>query len=298
MNIIWLDQLDFLKANGGGEFYKKALYNYLKDVANVEYFTPNYYIDCLSADVFIFSDLFNQPSLHPRQWFDQSSILNITKNFKYITMDTGFSTICDKDYFPCNGIHFGCSDCFCKGKRLDFLRQYYKNATATIFLSPLHQKTIEAAIETTLNNVILMRPPIDYDKFYSDNQDRPIDILYVGVLNEAKGLPELIHSYGNTNKNVVLIGHSLYGGKLPENFTHIDHINRNELPQWYARSKSFWAKVVWHEPFGLTTAEAAIAGCSILSNERSGAMSWNTSLRERNFYRQPGQEIWEKIINL
>lgn len=298
MNLVWLDELDFNSATGAGELYKRVLYDYIKDLVNVRCFTPNYYIDALSADIFLLSDLFNRPNLQPRQWFDQHSIDRITQSYKCITMDTGHSTCCFVDFQPCNSIYKGCGTCSCTGERLKWLQNYYcgPNVVANIFLSPLHHKHTELLIDREIPRAIYMRPPIDCGLFYNKNLNRNIDLIYVGVVHVSKGIHELVYYYGNTSKKVLVCGDNLWQETWPPNFQCVGKIPREQLPDYYNRAKAFWARPSWIEAMGLTTCEAALCGCEILGNERSGALSWNENLTDCNFYKDPAKSLWEEVL--
>ena len=298
MRIAYVCQQNPIGSNAGGPTYENELISAIKtDNHELDIYGPNYYIDVLQPDLFICCDLWNNPLNRLVNWFQQDSInKTVDGSIKYCTFDCGYSTICDKDYYSCNGVYFGCSPCFCRGERLGFLQKYYANALINIFLSPLHRDNIQKAIDYELPNVILMRPPVDISVFYDRKLERDIDVLYVGVVSESKGFHYLINEYGNTNKKVVVIGDNLWLHPFPNNFQYIQKIPREQLVDYYNRAKSFWSKSRWFEPFGLTTAEATLCGCSIIGNKNSGALSWDVDLADCNFYKESGKELWQEIL--
>jgi glycosyltransferase involved in cell wall biosynthesis len=296
MNIVWLDELDFLKASGGGERYKQHLHKYLKIEHNISCYTPNYYIDVLDGDLFIISDPFNRPNLQPRQWFNQLSLDKIINSHKYITFDTGWSTICHVDYFPCNGVYKGCVECSAAGPRQQWLQKYYNQAAANIFLSPLHKEITEKTIECQLPNSVLLGPTIDFTIFYDQELERDIDIIYSGVFTQAKGCHHLIREYGNTNKKVVIMGDNLWLWPLPENFEVIGKLQDiKEIAAYYNRSKAFWAKTSWPEAFGLSSVEARLCGCEIITNGNLGSTSWNVDWNNPIYVVRNNTKCWKQI---
>lgn len=284
MKIAVLNQLSHEQANGGGEKYQQHFFSYLKSLGHtVNVYTPNYYLGQLESNLFFLWDVFNCPSERGHNWFKQEELDRIVDSFPYITGDCGYSTICDQDYLPC-GLGFkGCPQCCCEGPRKSWLQKYYKNAKANIFLSPLHAKTVQKAIDVELKNVVLLGPTIDTNVFYNQNLDKEWDIIFVGVFGTAKGAHYLINQYGNTEKKVLVIGPNLWPHPLPKNFKYIGSVSdRKELANYYNVSSHFWAKTAWPEPFGLTTIEALLCGCTIITDEvsRSGAVSWSKNWRD------------------
>lgn len=279
MNILYLSELNPLVCSGGGEIILRGIINRFQELgSNVLVGTTNEdQMTTLNlirqADFIICADMFNEPMNPNVKWFDETIINEIIDHGNYLTFETGYTGGCRKDYTPCNlSGRICCSDCPSK----DYLRRaLFKNAKINAFLSPLQAGLFTRHFDLTIDKRHICPPEIEEDLFHNKNLFRDIELLWVGVVCNAKGYVEF-DKYVRQNKlpkeKVLIVGDSLIG--MPSVGTYIPKMPREELIDVYNRSKSFWAKTLWCEAFGMTTLEAIKCGCEPLFNKNNGCMSY------------------------
>ena len=257
-------------------------------------------------DLTFLADLFNCPGNQPS--FTKSEISSFTESGPYIHFDNAYVDICDLDYLPCNGEimsicpYKGLSSwkhhvknkslskkCFAKN---ELVNRIYHESILNFFVSPLHRKTISKALGLEEEKGIVLRPLIDTKKFYNRYNNRDIENLFVGVLNEGKGLKNLEKIY--SDKAITLIGKS--GNNKPPTFGNwLGEIDYDQIPEYMNRSKNFVFMPRWPEPQGRVVVEAALCGCNLILNENVGACSFNFDLRCSNNYKEAKEEFWNHV---
>ena len=79
-----------------------------------------------------------------------------------------------------------CHDYECVGKLKD--TEFYKNSLMNIFLSPMHQNEYERQIGYKIEKVELQNSPVDTNRFSFKKGGRTKELIWVGQLNEHKGI--------------------------------------------------------------------------------------------------------------
>ena len=126
--------------------------------------------------------------------------------------------------------------------------------------------------------------------FYNKNQDRDIDYLFVGVINEAKGFYNLKEQF--KNENIHFVGDNQVGEDLDFGTYH-GKLNKKDLADIYNRTKSFLYFPRWPEPQGMVVIEASMCGLVLVSTSSGGAKEIINYCKERKitFLCTP----WDKV---
>ena len=156
-----------------------------------------------SADLYWLVDIFNFPqTLKSRgAWlrFPHTLLEDIAGNHPFIHMSNAYVDVCNLGHLPCSGqaqvqcahkspaylIHnlalrdFG-QQCFA----LDpLVRKLFARSALNVYLSPLHQRTIEGILgDAQGRDSFVLKPMIDGTSFYNRGLERDIDFLFVGVI--------------------------------------------------------------------------------------------------------------------
>ena len=303
LNINIVSYLNPYHYNGGGEYISRQLIDFLKNEEHNIQITsvrPNQLDFNWNSDLDILIDIYNYPGLRGGgAWrkFENNLLKQIINKGKFLHMSNAYTDICDLPYLPCNGETNSC----CKFKpRLftDLLLsrkiiskcslsnsiriELFSKSLINIFLSPLHKETINKSlynfgldINYLNSKSFLLKPVVDSTIFYNKNEDRDIDYLFVGVINEAKGFYKLKEQF--KNENIHFVGDNQVGEDLDFGTYH-GKLNKNDLANIYNRSKSFLYFPRWPEPQGMVVIEAAMCGCKIISNNNVGALSFDFDL--------------------
>jgi glycosyltransferase involved in cell wall biosynthesis len=312
-----INYISFLHPNyfsGGGEAVGKTLIDWAQNNLGVEVFfctrkplLDNYQQD---ADFNIIIDFFNLPTSWRKQ--NVKKLYNRIASKPFIHFDNSYVDLCNLDYLPCNGdVSLTCKfkkngNYIEKFKRLDFSNKcsvfkrirsdLYLKSNLNVFVSPLHQSKIEKMLNMTSERSFVLRPLINTDKFRNTNDERDIDYLYVGSINDAKGLSNLKDMFSGTGKKLTMIGANNSGGDL-DFAEHLGFKAYEKLPKYYNRAKNFVHLPRWPEPQGRTLTEAALCGCNLITNENVGATSFNFDLSNPKNLENVESEFWEKVID-
>lgn len=254
-----------------------------------------------APDFWFLADVHNVPE---RWWrrIPRSLLDRIVAHESYVHFDNAYVDICDLPYLPCNGDHAG-DDCPFKrsrwvGGRGCFRRrtaEMYRRARLNLFVSPLHQRTVERMLgEETVRPAMAMRPLIDTDRFRNMHLDRrDIGALFVGHLNEAKGAGNLASQFPTGDLTIAgRVGDARYAGLGRQ----LGEVPYDELPALMNRAQVLVHLPRWPEPQGRTVAEGALCGCTLLTNDRVGATSFGLDLADPATYAGAVDEAWTAIL--
>lgn len=243
-----------------------------------------------SPDLWILSDLFNVPEYrlsYKKDWLE-----NIIHSEPYVHVDNAYVDLCSNGALPCGGNKEQCP----KPCGYPLSEKLYANSRLNIFLSPLHKKIANSLLGNKYaDRSFIVRPLIDVEKFYATNVARDIDYLYVGTVSNYKGYQELKQRF-NQEKNFLFIGKNATGEELFGQ--HIEHVENSSLVNYFNRSKNFVHLPKWYEPMGRTVIEAALCGCTIISNDKVGACSFDFDISNPQNIKDSAKELWIKLESL
>ena len=132
-------------------------------------------------------------------------------------------------------------------------------------------------------------------------------VLFVGRLEETKNVLSLLKALGNTEIQLVIVGHfNLWEGEYYQKCKELIKQNRNvhylgflppfseELLSAYAAAKVF-VLPSWHEVTSLTALEAGLAGCNMVITRNSYSAEY---LRNMALYVNPAsvEDIRKKVL--
>lgn len=268
------------------------------------------------ADLFWLIDVFNFPqTLKSRgAWlhFPERLLVDIADNRPFIHMSNAYVDVCNLGHLPCSGawkpncehkspvriVHnlalrdLG-RNCFSMDP---LVRKLFSRSLLNIYLSPLHQKTIETILgddKGAASHVI--KPTIDSTMFFNRQLIRDIDYLFVGVIGEAKGLAAMRERFRDAD--IHFVGKVSSGEKLDFGAYH-GSIPYAQIPELMNRAKNFVFLPRWPEPQGRVVVEAALCGCNLITNQNVGATSFSFDLSNPANFANAEEEFWSSIEKL
>jgi len=187
-------------------------------------------------------------------------------------------------------------------------RNLIKKAKLNIFLSDLHRKAHQYCIpEITLENSKCIPSSIDTEFFKPvQNVERAKDYLYVGVIDNFKGIDNIL-IYAQENKIKVDFYGYEQNTELCDKITTQGHsicgkIDYYKLPELYSKYKYAIHLPEHIEPYGRFCIEALLCGCKVITNTNNGAFSYpfmENSLDEiRRTLSCASIGFWEEIEKL
>ncbi len=269
-----------------------------------------------TADLYWLVDVFNFPqTLKSRgAWlrFPPALLEDIAANRPFIHMSNAYVDVCNLGHLPCSGqaqaqcahkspahlIHnlalrdFG-RQCFA----LDpLVRKLFARSALNIYLSPLHQRTIEGILgDARGRDSFVLKPMIDDTAFYNRGLERDIDYLFVGVIGEAKGLAAMRERFRGAD--IHFVGKLAPGEKLDFGTWH-GSVPYSEIPLLMNRAKHFVFLPRWPEPQGRVVTEAALCGCKLITNQNVGATSFPFDIANPANFAGANDEFWDAIEQL
>lgn len=299
MKINFVSFLNPYRFNGGGELDNRMLLEEGKKMGlDIRAYArvSNKYIHRLikpvrqlhnSPDIWILADLFNVPEYGLS--YDKGFLEEIINNQPYIHLDNAYVDICSKGALPCKGNKQNCvTGC---GHGLSY--ELYKKSLLNVFLSPLHERTINGYFNNEfVNRSYVLRPLVDVTRFYNMHRERDIDYVYVGTISEYKGYSNIESRFGK-ERNFLFIGKNATGRSLFGR--HIPYIENDQLITYLNRAKNFVHLPEWKEPMGRTVIEAALCGCGIIHNENVGACSFDFDIADPANIRHSSKDFWSRV---
>lgn len=269
-----------------------------------------------NADLYWLVDVFNFPqTLKSRgAWlrFPPALLAEVAANRPFIHMSNAYVDVCNLGHLPCSGqaqaqcahkspmhlVHnlalrdFG-RRCFA----LDpLVRKLFERSALNVYLSPLHQRTIEGILGDAMGRAaFVLKPMIDSTTFYNQQRERDIDYLFVGVIGEAKGLAAMRERFRNAD--IHFVGKIAPSEKLDFGTYH-GSVPYSEIPVFMNRAKHFVFLPRWPEPQGRVVVEAALCGCELVTNQKVGATSFPFDIRNPANFAQAGDEFWAAVEQL
>lgn len=264
-------------------------------------------------DIDFLVDIFNFPhtlkSLGAWRHLTDSLLDRVLNKGRFIHMSNAYSDICNLGYLPCSGESQNpcrfkedsglkdilirketSSDCFSTKENV---KQLFTRSLLNVYLSPLHQKTINKVINFDDTNRSLIAPPmIDTTQFRDLNLTRDMDYLFVGVLTEAKGFYAMRERY--FSEEIFLVGSNPQ--KLKIDFgRYLGVIPYSKIPLLMNRAKNFVFLPRWPEPQGRVVVEAALSGCKLITNENVGALSFPFDIADPKNVEDSANIFWDNF---
>jgi glycosyltransferase involved in cell wall biosynthesis len=302
MRVTWITFLDPFVLNGGGELSQRAAI--LEGRARGHKINLTAFLGARpqralrrlgilrsvdvdwNADLFVLADLRNYPEF-PRR-LPNELIDRVLATGRAAISQQAWVDVCPLD-MPCGGNREAC----CSSCHRAWGNYLYSRAGIAIFVSPMQQRMIESVLDVPLPEAqIVLRPPIDAQRFRTLRQERDIDVLYVGTISRAKGYYQLLGRFGADR--LTLVGRSTLSE--PVEGTHLGAVPNEELPGIYNRARVFAHLPEWYEPMGRTVVEAALCGCELVLNDRVGVLSFpDSEWRDPEVVSRNGQRFWEDL---
>jgi len=94
--------------------------------------------------------------------------------------------------------------------------------------------------------------------------------------------------------DIHLIGRIVPGAKLDFG-RYIGQVPYSEIPRWMNRAHNFVFLPRWPEPQGRVVAEAALCGCTIIGNDKVGALSFDFDLADPSSYGDVEDSFWDAL---
>lgn len=316
MRINFVSYLHPFEYSGGGEMVSREIVNSGMSRGHEFSFTTVKskkfeYRDDFDIDFLV--DIFNFPhtlkSLGAWRHLTDSILDRVLNKGRFIHMSNAYADICNLGYLPCSGESQ--SPCrFKEGSSLkdilirketssscfstkENVKQLFTKSLLNIYVSPLHQKTINKVINfDDTNRSLIALPMIDTTQFRDLNLTRDIDYLFVGVLTEAKGFYAMRERY--ISEEIYLVGSNPQ--KLKIDFgRYLGVIPYTEIPLLMNRAKNFVFLPRWPEPQGRVVVEAALSGCKLITNENVGATSFPFDISESKNFENAAGKFWQEL---
>jgi len=251
MKIAWLHDHTLEDSPGGAQLTNAAMIAAAPDWADI--------IPCYSGRL---------PSGMPQA---DAYILNNVKDFSQAELKVAVSKphiVYEHDYWD---LH--------QGWQRDWIMPVMNGAWAVIFLSPLHREAfLRQHPGVRPKKTYLVPSPIDPEEFTVQADEPRQGTCWLGEFQPHKGIKAACQ-WASEHETVDFYG---WGPVTPSGKNvHIKGLLRyEEIPRALARYERFLFLPEWVEPFGRTVAEAKLAGCELILNERVGALSWGWETRE------------------
>jgi glycosyltransferase involved in cell wall biosynthesis len=308
-----------LKFGGGGEMITRALIEAGRrrgHTVRVRSIRPGVNESAGPADLYWLVDVFNFPqTLKSRgAWlrFPNALLEDIADNRPFIHMSNAYVDVCNLGHLPCSGQ----AQALCAHKSplnlvhnlalRDFRRQcfaqdplvrkLFARSVLNVYLSPLHQQTIEGILgDAPGRSAFVLKPMIDETVFYNRGLKRDIDYLFVGVIGEAKGLAAMRERFRDAD--IHFVGKIAPGEKLDFGTYH-GSVPYSDIPIFMNRAKHFVFLPRWPEPQGRVVTEAALCGCELITNQNVGATSFPFDIANPANFAGAHDEFWDAIEQL
>jgi glycosyltransferase involved in cell wall biosynthesis len=227
---------------------------------------------------------------------------------RYVHLDNAYVDICDLPYLPCNGTARGPRCPFKDGGRGACFAHgnagMYEHADQLVFVSPLHRETVLARLERPdlIGQSTVCRPLVDPQplrRAAGRSQGREIERLYLGPINEAKGLEEMRQTLGLETIHAVGRAGDRHSAAAADAFAELrPPVPPADVPDLLASARAVVTLPRWPEPQGRVALEAVLAGCELIANERVGALSFELRPDDDRLYEGAADDFWSGLEGL
>ena len=285
MRFVWVQDLDFVSNpySGGAQASDWGHYQYgLKKGHEQILITPQNWqsVQVQGEDVLILSNI---RSFGPERFLDKPNKI-ITFNHDYWCRYRLFYPRLEKCIKSC--------------AYKEPWEKLFKKAKLNIFLSPLHYKMHKEVFGDAIEPHALVPSPVDPEKFYDMKKEREKDVLTVNTALPFKGKANLIAwANNNPDRKITVVG-ARSDVPLPSNCEYIGVVPYAEMPELYNKHKFYLELPSTPQPMNRTACEAYLCGCSLITNNLLGFMSWGWKLRDDvrgNVGSNASKRFWKSI---
>lgn len=235
----------------------------------VNVITPtDVFIDPDDSDLNVYFDVFNDPN--GSKWFDIGQQRRFIDSRKpYIVAECAYTGATPHEY---GGWNIDAKERYEDNPLITITATMMAGAAFNIFLSPLHLSEWNKFAKFEIPRSFIYFQKINNEIFNNANLERPINVLYVGAITEAKGVVEIQNIFGD---NVKFIGRGNIDLINADNYLGV--ATPDQVAFAMNSSKYFVHMPNWKEASARTVVEAAMCGCRLIVNENVGACSFGIS---------------------
>lgn len=236
---------------------------------HVNVITPSdVFVDPDHADLNVYFDIFNDPN--GSKWFEIDQQRRFIDSKKpYIVAECAYTGATPYEY---GGWNVHPNERYDDNPIIMMTSEMMANAALNIFLSPLHLNEWSKFAKFDIPRAFIYFQKINEFIFKNMDIERPINVLYVGAITEAKGVAEIQNIFGD---NVKFIGRGNIDLINPDNYLGV--ATPEQVAFAMNSSKYFVHMPNWKEASARTVVEAAMCGCRLIVNENVGACSFGIS---------------------
>lgn len=234
--------------------------------------------------------------------FSLEFIREVTDNYRIpiIVQDDGYQNLCPQptseyklcfqdryydsdwnidliEYGP-NGRNYTYSDCgnIC---RYSLMGELLSKCKACVCVSPMHGNIWGHIFPQIKDRIVIVEPQINVDLFkptydMTVYHREPNWYLYVGTIARGKGFDKCVEYVEKQGKILLAAGDIHHTIDRSEVINWCGSIPQDKLPYLYSRCGYFIHLPDWPEPQGRCITEALLCGCTVITNDKCGAISY------------------------
>lgn len=159
----------------------------------------------------------------------------------------------------------------------------FKNAEASIFLSPGHRDNLKFAL-TGAKNILCIPPHIPLT-FYDRGYIRNSNVMYAGTLYDGKGLTNIMQVMKQNPQLNFDLYYKCFQDRIVSQLTGYKncklcgYVPKEQLVDVYNKYEYFVHLPIMYECFGRAVTEALLSGCKLLVNQNIGLLSYNWDIK-------------------
>lgn len=246
----------------------------------------------------IYPDIFWLSNMNGR--FSLEFIREITDNYRtpIIVQDDGYQNLCSQptnEYILCFQDRYydkewnidiyddnikttTYTDCksIC---RYDLMNELLTKCKANICVSPMHASIWSHIFPQIRNRQVVVEPQINVDLFkptynIHEHSRVPNWYLYVGTIARGKGFDKCVEYVAKQDAILLAAGDIHHTISRDQVVNWCGSMPQDQLPYLYSRCRYLIHLPEWPEPQGRNITEALLCGCTVITNDRCGAISY------------------------
>jgi len=163
----------------------------------------------------------------------------------------------------------------CSGQRFKHFRNHFAKSRLSVFTSPKHHQYHKEVYGDAIHNVFILPPPIQTELYQQSLEKQKDVVCFLGDLNNKKGGNDLIgFAEQNPQLKINVYGQNRLEREVPANVVLHGKVENHQVAEILGRSEYFFFKPVWPEPAGRVAAEAFLANCKMICNDKVGTFSY------------------------